>query len=93
MTDLARWPLLTGAATLAALGIGLDLAEEAAVAYAVWTLAAACVGAFLYAEGARHREWWHADDTPTPRDDAAARVSSDTTEQERDATRHRPPGR
>lgn len=81
MDHLARWPLLTAAATLAALGIGVDLAYGAPVAYAAWTLAAACVGAFVYAEGARHREWLEADDTPArgARHVASARVAPDET--------------
>lgn len=71
----ARWPLLVAGTTLAASGVGLDLAAQAPVAYGLWCLAAACFGGFLYAEGARHREWLeqerdrnaagrHADDVP-----------------------------
>ena len=63
MKHLERWPLLTSAGTFAALGVGVDLATGAPVAYAFMTLAAASVGAFLYAEGARRREWF---DDPGP---------------------------
>jgi hypothetical protein len=66
---LSRWPLLLGAVTLGVLGVGLDLSNTAAAGLAVAcvALSAACLGAFVYAEGARHREWWahhrHPDDT------------------------------
>lgn len=67
MEHLSRWPLLLAAATLGVLGVGLDLSNSAAAGLAVAcvALSAAALGAFLYAEGARHREWWHRqDDTP-----------------------------
>jgi hypothetical protein len=59
MKDLARWPVLLAGAVLASVGIGLDLTKQAPIAYGLWALSSACFGAFLYAEGARHREWWH----------------------------------
>mgnify|MGYP001764360190 CR=1 FL=1 len=55
-----QWPLALAAVTLMAAGITLDLTTQAAIAYGLWVLAAACLGAFVYAEGARHREWWDA---------------------------------
>lgn len=75
MKELSRWPLLLAAVILGVLGVGLDVSNSAAAGLAVAcvSLAAACLGAFLYAEGARHREWWdrwrhadleHDDDTP-----------------------------
>lgn len=62
--DLSRWPLLVAASVLLTVGLGVDLITGATVAAGVIALAAACIGAFLYAEGARHREWWsrHDDD-------------------------------
>jgi hypothetical protein len=59
-----RWPLLGAAVVLAGTGLALDLtaAEVAPFAVACLALAAAAFGAFLYAEGARHREWWHPND-------------------------------
>ena len=57
--EFARWPTLLGGLMLAGAGIGLDLATHEALAYGLMGLAAACFGAFLYAEGARHREWWN----------------------------------
>jgi hypothetical protein len=58
---LSRWPLLLAAVTLGVMGVGLDLSNSAAAGLAVAcvALSAACLGAFVYAEGARHREWWH----------------------------------
>lgn len=69
MEHLSRWPLLLAACVLAVLAVGLDVSTSAGTALAVACLAmaAAAFGAFLYAEGARHREWWdgrHRDDTP-----------------------------
>jgi hypothetical protein len=55
----ARWPLLLAGLTMMSVGIGIDLTNQASIAYVLWALASACVGAFLYAEGARHREWAH----------------------------------
>jgi hypothetical protein len=49
---LSRWPLLLGGALLASAGIGLELTTQEPVAYALWALAAACFGAWLYHEGA-----------------------------------------
>lgn len=60
MEHLARWPLLLAAVVLAAVAVGLDMSSGPgqALAVAAVALASACLGAFLYAEGARHREWW-----------------------------------
>lgn len=60
MRELSRWPLLLAAAILVAAGVGIDYvsSERGYLLSAVLVgLAAAAVGAFLYAEGARHREW------------------------------------
>jgi hypothetical protein len=64
--QLRRWPLLLAAVTLGVLGVGLDVSNSAAAGLAVACIAlsAASLGAFLYAEGARHREWWHRDTRP-----------------------------
>lgn len=75
MDKLSRWPLLLAAVTLGVMGTALDLSNSSAVGLAVAcvALSAAALGAFLYAEGARHREWWsqHAD-TPTSQRGAGA---------------------
>ena len=52
-----RWPLLAAGTALAAAGVTVDLTASAPVAYGLWALASASFGAFLYAEGARMREW------------------------------------
>lgn len=60
MRELSRWPLLLAATLLLAAGIGVDYVttERGALLAAILVgLGAACTGAFLYAEGARHREW------------------------------------
>jgi multidrug transporter EmrE-like cation transporter len=56
-----RWPLLLASVTLIGAAIGIDLSTEEAYAVAagVAALGAATLGAFVYAEGARHREWLH----------------------------------
>jgi hypothetical protein len=59
--EFTRWPTLLAAVTLATSGVALDLASHAPVAFALWALSAACFGAFLYAEGARHRDWTDAE--------------------------------
>lgn len=74
---LERWPLLGASALLLTLGLGVEWTNAAALAGAgLILLGAATLGAFVYAEGARHREWWHeahghADtlDTPETRQD------------------------
>jgi hypothetical protein len=55
--EFARWPLLLAAVTLMAAGLGLDYAAQSEVAYGLWALASAAFGGFMYAEGARHRDW------------------------------------
>lgn len=62
----ARWPLLAAAVTLGGAGLALDLSDAGAAPYAVacLMLSASAFGAFLYAEGARHREWWTRTVTP-----------------------------
>jgi hypothetical protein len=57
---LERWPLLGASALLLTLGLGVEWTNAAALAGAgLILLGAATLGAFVYAEGARHREWWH----------------------------------
>ena len=57
----SRWPLLLGTFLLIGSAVGLDLKGPGAynVAIGLASLGAASFGAFIYAEGARHREWWH----------------------------------
>lgn len=57
---LVRWPTLVGAAVFLTTAVGIDLTSdhEVALVEALVALSASCLGAFLYAEGARHREWW-----------------------------------
>lgn len=68
MEKLSRWPLLLGALALSVTGVGVDLTSDAArgLAAVLLVLAAVCLGGFVYAEGARHREWLDRQD-----DDAA----------------------
>lgn len=67
---LVRWPTLVGAALFLTAAVGIDLTSDRNVnlVQALLALSATCVGAFLYAEGARHREWWQ-----TQREALAAR--------------------
>lgn len=73
MRELSRWPLLLAAVLLVGAGVGVDYASSergGLLAAALVTLGAAAVGAFLYAEGARHRDWWGRDgDTPGRHED------------------------
>ncbi len=68
--DFTRWPTLLAAVTLTGTGLALDVADPSAAPYAAACLAlgAAAFGSFLYAEGARHRDWNDSDyrtrDTP-----------------------------
>lgn len=62
--EFTRWPLLLAAVTLMSAGVALDLAAQAPVAFGLWALASAAFGGFIYAEGARHRDWTDRDDTP-----------------------------
>lgn len=57
---LVRWPTLVGAVVFLTAAIGIDLTSDRAtqLVTALVALSATCIGAFLYAEGARHREWW-----------------------------------
>jgi hypothetical protein len=61
--EFARWPTLLAAVTLTGSGLALDLADPAASPFAVacLTLGAVAFGAFVYAEGARHRDWTDAE--------------------------------
>jgi hypothetical protein len=55
-----RWPLLMAAALTFGFGVGLDLSSRSTSSYIAtgfFSLGAAAFGAFLYAEGIRHREW------------------------------------
>ena len=77
MKELSRWPLLLAAVLLAAAALTIDLTQTTGTApsavAALLALASAAFGAFLYAEGARHREWWdraHRTDTGRHRGDA-----------------------
>jgi hypothetical protein len=56
-----RWPLLLAAVALISAGLALDLTQESTQPYATicLILGSTAFGAFLYAEGARHREWLH----------------------------------
>lgn len=60
MKEFSRWPLAMLGFGLISIAVALDLTNDAAVvlAGAIEVLGIATVGAFLYAEGARHREWW-----------------------------------
>jgi hypothetical protein len=58
----ARWPLLLAGVTLVSAGVVLDLETQAPVAFGLWALASAAFGGFMYAEGARHRDWLDAHD-------------------------------
>lgn len=60
MKELSRWPLLLMTIGLvgAALGIDITVSDADHFAIALMGLALASGGAFIYAEGARHREWW-----------------------------------
>lgn len=60
MDKLARWPLLMAAGFLVATAVGIDISNPPTNGYVVtvlFILGAMCLGAFVYAEGARHREW------------------------------------
>lgn len=83
MRELTRWPLLLAAVVLTTAAVGLDVTQAAGerLAVALIIMAATAWGAFLYAEGARHREWWSAtlrygrrDDYPANHDAPAAGV-------------------
>ena len=52
MSELRHWPVLLVAGLLLAAGVGLEAADTSdALATALVVLSAACIGAFLYAEG------------------------------------------
>jgi hypothetical protein len=71
MDTLKRWPLLLASLALVGAAIGIDLGTEGArsVSVALVVLGASCLGAFIYAEGARHREWWGRGSDPDDRVD------------------------
>lgn len=79
MTDgpggFARWPLLAASVTLTGAGLALDLTNPAVSGFAAacLVLGASAFGAFVYAEGARHREWF-------TRSDSSLSATPDTTE-------------
>lgn len=61
MDKLSRWPLLLACVVLVVGALGVDYVGSDrgyVLAAALLGLGAASFGAFLYAEGARHREWW-----------------------------------
>jgi hypothetical protein len=64
----SRWPLLLAALVTFGVGIGLDLRDDGtyAVAATLIGLGAASFGAFIYAEGARHRDWLRNDRQQEP---------------------------
>jgi hypothetical protein len=76
--SFARWPLLLAGMTLVSAGVALDLSTQAPVAFGLFALAAASFGGFVYAEGARHRDWLDAqererlDSEPEPWSDGDA---------------------
>ena len=69
MTKLARWPLLLAALATCAGALGVDLAAGHAapsIVAVLLALSAVCLGAFVYAEGARHRDWHDEHRGPDP---------------------------
>lgn len=60
-----RWPTLLAAVVLVSTGLALDVTNQQYRTFAVACLAlgSSAFGAFLYAEGARHREWWGRSDS------------------------------
>lgn len=59
MDKFARWPMLAASAAFTTAAIGIDLSNptSAYMVAVLFMLAAVTLGAFIYAEGARHREW------------------------------------
>jgi hypothetical protein len=59
MDKFARWPLLLASAVFTSAAIGLDLTSPTSsyMVVVLFVMAAITLGAFIYAEGARHREW------------------------------------
>jgi hypothetical protein len=57
--EFSRWPLAMLGFGLITVAVALDLTNTATavLAGAIEVLGIAVVGAFIYAEGARHREW------------------------------------
>lgn len=55
MSTLDRWPLAAGATALVATAVGVDLSSGpgTGLALAMMMLAAACIGAWIHAEGVR----------------------------------------
>lgn len=84
MKELSRWPLLLGAMLLIAVAVGIDLTHDSGllVVEVLLIIAAVLIGAFVYAEGARHREWWQEikGDTDQP---PATMADGSTNEHER----------
>ena len=74
MKEFSRWPLGMMGFGLIGVAVAMDLTTDiaAALASAIEVLGIAVVGAFIYAEGARHREWWEQyrkkNDTPNQED-------------------------
>jgi hypothetical protein len=56
----ARWPLLLAGLTLTGAAVGIDIGTEEgyAIAAGLAAMGAVAFGGFIYAEGARHREWF-----------------------------------
>jgi hypothetical protein len=67
-SEFTRWPTLLAAVTLTGTGLALDLADPSASPFAAACLALGAVafGAFVYAEGARHRDWTDEERTRDP---------------------------
>lgn len=59
MDKFARWPLLLAAGVFTGAAVGLDLTNDTSsyMVVVLFVLASISLGAFIYAEGARHREW------------------------------------
>jgi hypothetical protein len=64
----ARWPLLLAAVVAITVSVGLNLADQPsyAIASVLLGLGSAAFGAFLYAEGARHRDWLSSEQKQEP---------------------------
>lgn len=59
MSSYSRWPLLMASIVFASAAVALDLTNGTSLYMVVvlFVMASITLGAFIYAEGARHREW------------------------------------